>query len=242
MSEAKPRHQAVVLSRLRDLILNGHFPAGERLAEVPLTALLGVSRSPIRYALQVLSHEGLLEPAGQRGYRVRVFQGSDIEHAIDVRAVLEGLAARQACERGNGAALVTLLRSVLEEIDELLSRPNFAEDHVADYAELNGRFHDAIIQESGNEPLQAALLRNDRLPFAASRSVAFNASIKDSEVMRLKFAQWQHHQIVASLAKGDGARGGSADAGACVDRQDQHQRHEDAGTAGRAGDLRRSKK
>ncbi len=77
---------------IRDLVLRGEFKAGERLPELALAELLGVSRTPIRAALQKLAEEGLLEPATSTGYLVRSFSDNDIFDAIEVRGTIEGLA------------------------------------------------------------------------------------------------------------------------------------------------------
>ena len=58
--------------RLREMILSGDFGPGERVSEAPLTSRLGVSRTPIRLALERLAHEGLLEPYATGGFIVRL--------------------------------------------------------------------------------------------------------------------------------------------------------------------------
>src|SRR3954469_15171246 len=88
------------LLRLRALLLGGEFEAGSRMPELPLVERLGVSRTPLRLALATLEHEGLLAVAPGGGYAVRSFTRKDIDHAIDLRGVLEGTAARFAAEEG----------------------------------------------------------------------------------------------------------------------------------------------
>src|SRR5215467_3321983 len=63
---------------LREMLLRGDFRPGERLSELPLVARLGVSRTPIRLALDRLAHEGLLELAPAGGFVVRGFTVEDI--------------------------------------------------------------------------------------------------------------------------------------------------------------------
>ena len=84
---------------LRKSLLRGEFHPGERLSELPLVARLGVSRTPIRLALERLAHEGLLETLPSGGFQVRQFNLADIWDAIEMRGVLEGTAARMAAER-----------------------------------------------------------------------------------------------------------------------------------------------
>src|SRR5689334_3914754 len=87
--------------RLRELILKGEFGPRERISEHPLSARLGVSRTPIRLALERLAHEGLLEPYPTGGFIVRQFTLDDIWDGIEIRSLLEGGAARLAAERLN---------------------------------------------------------------------------------------------------------------------------------------------
>src|SRR5437763_4139685 len=81
---------------LRDMLLEGRFQPGERIREVPLAAELGVSRIPLRLVLQRLAHEGLLAVRSTRGFVVQNFSAIDIYEAIELRGVLEGMAARLA--------------------------------------------------------------------------------------------------------------------------------------------------
>ena len=81
--------------RIREMILRGELAPGQRVAEAPLADMLDVSRTPVRQALPLLAQEGLLTEHETRGYMVRAFTGADIVDAIDIRGVLEGLAARR---------------------------------------------------------------------------------------------------------------------------------------------------
>src|SRR5215510_5557744 len=89
-------HSARTLLRLREMLFKGEFQRGERLSELPLSARLGVSRTPIRLALERLAHEGLLEASRSGGFVVREFTIDAVWDAIEVRGVLEGNAARLA--------------------------------------------------------------------------------------------------------------------------------------------------
>src|SRR5437764_179908 len=71
--------------RLREMILAGELPGGERIAELVLVEKLGVSRTPIRAALTRLEHEGLLQALPNGGYAVRTFSERDGSDAIERR-------------------------------------------------------------------------------------------------------------------------------------------------------------
>ena len=91
--------QQAIVQTLREKILAGELSPGQRLVEAQLAQWLGVSRTPLRYALSVLSSEGLLDRSGARGYVVRRFSVHDILNAIDVRGVLEGRRALRRDQR-----------------------------------------------------------------------------------------------------------------------------------------------
>jgi GntR family transcriptional regulator of vanillate catabolism len=84
-SEAESHSQVIKAQlQLREMILAGELPAGERIAELTVVQRLGISRTPVRAALMRLEQEGLLEAmAGGRGYRVRLFSEADVADAID---------------------------------------------------------------------------------------------------------------------------------------------------------------
>jgi GntR family transcriptional regulator of vanillate catabolism len=88
-------HIERTVMRLRELVLTGEFGPGKRISEAPLTVRLGVSRTPIRLALERLAHEGLLEPYPTGGFIVRKFTLNDIWDVIEIRGMLEGGAAGQ---------------------------------------------------------------------------------------------------------------------------------------------------
>src|SRR5271170_2626645 len=112
-----------IIVTLRELIASGEFAPGQRLAEIPVSARLGVSRTPVRRALALLAGEGLLAPAGARGYLVRDFTFKDILDSIEVRGLLEGMAARLLAEAGISNALMARLEACIVEGEDILRAP-----------------------------------------------------------------------------------------------------------------------
>jgi len=196
--------QAIV--RIREMILRGELPPGQRVAEAPLADLLGVSRTPVRQALPLLAQEGLLQEHETRGYVVRSFTAEDIVDAIDLRSVLEGLAARRVAERGPSKALLRELRACLEDGDSLLGKRRLEENDEGLYAEMNERFHNLILQASGSTLLAETLERNNRIPFAAPQALAFDKGKLEQMYDMLHYAHRQHHAIVEALERGQSAR------------------------------------
>ncbi len=84
---------------VRSEILHGRLPVGSVLSESAVADALGISKTPVRQALQLLRGEGLLEVGARRQLVVRGFTEEHRREVVDVREALEGLAVRRACER-----------------------------------------------------------------------------------------------------------------------------------------------
>jgi len=192
--------------KLRELILSGALPAGERIAELTLVALLGVSRTPIRAALIRLEQEGLLDALPHGGFAVRTFSEDEVSDAIELRGTVEGLAARLAAERGPEPALLQRAQACLDEIDRVLSEPALTDDSFSAYVLLNHRFHNLLAELSGSAVLVRELERLISQPFASpSGFVGVQSNTLESRDM-LIVAQHQHLQVLTAIAQGEGAR------------------------------------
>lgn len=198
--------QTIALVRIREMILRGELAPGQRLAEAPLAEQLGMSRTPVRQALPVLAREGLLQQHETRGYIVRGFSTADILDALDLRGVMEGLAARRVAERGVSRGLVGALRELLEEGDRIFRKGYVEESDEALYAEMNGRFHGLIVEEARSAMIAQALERIAHIPFAAPDALAFDKTSLHVMYVRLSYAHQQHHYIVSALERGEAAR------------------------------------
>jgi GntR family transcriptional regulator of vanillate catabolism len=196
--------QAVV--HLREMILRGKLAPGQRVAEAPVAEELGMSRTPIRQALPLLAQEGLLTLNDTRGYVVRAFTWAEVVEAIELRGVLEGLAARRVAERGASKAFVRELRTCLHDGDAILNKRRIVESDEAGYAEMNVRFHALILEEAGSSLLSAAIERNSHVPFAGPQAVAFDRANPERMYDLLHYAHLQHHAIVDALEHGQGGR------------------------------------
>jgi len=84
---------------VRDEILRGNLVVGSVVAEGAVADSLGVSKTPVRQALQLLRREGLLEVGPRRQMIVRALSAEQRQEILDVRIALESLAVQRACER-----------------------------------------------------------------------------------------------------------------------------------------------
>jgi DNA-binding GntR family transcriptional regulator len=138
---------SLLKGEIERMILEGEFGAGERINENALAARFGVSRGPIREACRALVELGLAELIPNRGVFIRRIGAREAEQLYDVRAGLFGLAARLVAH--------SITDAQLAELETVLARMDAAAQSFDDYYPLNLRFHEMIIDFSGNERLIA---------------------------------------------------------------------------------------
>ncbi len=187
------------------MLFKGEFQRGERLSELPLVARLGVSRTPIRVALQRLAHEGLLEPSRSGGFVVREFTVDAVWDAIEIRGVLEGTAARMAAERLDKDSELHALRQYRDEMDSI-GKPPMSEESFSRYLDLNEEFHSELVRLAKNEMLRWTLERVTSLPFASPSALLFARSKMPKCAEMHTIGQEQHHAIVEAVESRQGAR------------------------------------
>ncbi len=195
-----------IVTTLRKLIINGHYQPGERLTEAAVAESLGVSRTPVRLAFRTLEQEGLLQKTGRRGLVVRAFSEVDVLCGLEVRGVLEGLAARRLAERGLSPKLHARLRDCIDRGRRLLAQGSLTAEGVAAWSALNLDFHSSIIEGAGSTVIADAIARNDHLPFASADSIIIDSALLDREYEKLRFAQLQHELVLDALERGESAR------------------------------------
>ncbi|MGQ9857888.1 MAG: GntR family transcriptional regulator [Thermodesulfobacteriota bacterium] len=127
-----------VYSRLKARILSGELAPGERLAEEHLAEELGVSRTPVREALQKLATEGFIRPLPTRGFRVAGDSREEMVDIFELRAVLEAYALRLASER--------ISTEHLEALEEFIDQAEkaYRNKDIDGVFHWNTRFHDTL--------------------------------------------------------------------------------------------------
>ena len=201
------------LLNLRGMLLRGDFQPGERISELPLVARLGVSRTPIRLALDRLAHEGLLEASPTGGFVVRAFTLEDVWDAIETRGILEGAAARLAAERLQDPSELTLLREHRDAMDAMVQmegHPNrYTEpdiDSFARYLDLNEAFHSEIVALSKSSMIRRALAPVNAVPFSSPSALLY-VRAKLPRAPHMFAVSHDHHRcIVEAIEHRQGAR------------------------------------
>jgi DNA-binding GntR family transcriptional regulator len=137
---------AIVAQRVRDGILDGTFQPGTQLAEIELAAALGVSRGPVREALQRLIHEGLVRSERNRGVFVVDLDVADARDVYYVRAVVERAAAIVVADGDDEAAL--------EQLSALVDRMASMQDAPwSALVDVDLEFHRTLVHAAGSKRL-----------------------------------------------------------------------------------------
>lgn len=141
--------------QIRSGILQGELPVGTVLAESTLAEQMGISKTPVRQALQLLRTEGLLEVGSRRQLVVRGFSADHRNEILRIREALEEIAVETAC-RQMSLEHVDLLRLTL------LRQKRAVDTHDEEtFLELDEAFH-ILIAKGANLPIVARLLEQMR--------------------------------------------------------------------------------
>ena len=188
INRASLSQQAV--EELRRRIAADNLAPGQRLDEAELASDLGISRTPLREALKVLSAEGLVEIRPRRGCYVAEIVPADLEEIFPIMALLEGEVAREAALKGSAADLKRL-----DQLHASLERHAAAGD-VDRYYEVNYVFHDALQAIAGNRWLQHVIgdLRK-LLKLSRHRSLRLDGRLAES--------LGEHRALMQSLHRRD---------------------------------------
>lgn len=178
-----------VVTALRERILSGNMPPGERLIEGKLSEELGVSRMPVREALRELAAEGLVTIEPRRGASVTSFSPQQMRELVEVRATLEGLNAKLAAQRHDDDQIAQMER-ILDEG----TRASLSGTDDAVMLMMNQRFHDALGSIAANSILQDIM-----------RSLRDRTALLFAPINRSRGPQnWEEHAaILRAVIKGD---------------------------------------
>jgi DNA-binding GntR family transcriptional regulator len=170
------------------MILDGSLEPGERLNEVHLSQALGISRGPLREAIQRLASEGLVEAVTHRGVYVRSFSSGELADFYELRIALEGHAVRLAARHAPAERIA--------ELDRLLDETESSMDATGPYP-ADQDFHDRLARLAAHQPLLDALT-------GVGRKICLARARSAHQPRRARTALDEHRAIVAALAERDG--------------------------------------
>lgn len=185
--------QARVIEALRERIISGELEPGTNLSEIALAEAFGVSRTPVREALKQLQTEGLVEVRPRVGTFVTAPSRREINELFEMKALLEGAAARLMAARGAVPELDQLADN-LREADAAVRRAD-----TEAYARLVNHFHDLLIRGADNAKLEShyRMLMNQ---------LAYQRLVKTSLAQpgRPRQSDSEHHHVLELIEAKDG--------------------------------------
>lgn len=190
--ERRALHEELA-DQLRRAIVHGELSPGAKISEKELCEQFGVSRTPVREALKILSTEGLVQLMQNRGASVTDLTWEDMQHAFPVMGALEALAGELACDNATDAQI--------ERAEALQARmiAMFERGDRKGYFRVNEEVHQLIIDASGN----TALPRLMRTVSGQVRRARYKANLSRE---RWEQAIAEHEEILAALKARDARR------------------------------------
>ena len=182
--------------KIREAILAGRFSAGDHLKEANLVKLCGVSRTPVRSALNRLAAEDLIELHRNQGASVKAWPADDIEDLFALRTVLEGYAAARAADRISLKDLENIA-SAIDDMDELLATTRPKAQRTQEFLRLNSVVHACIWQASGSARLQTMLSRLVEQALQTRTAAGFSLE-------RMAESHHHHQELLEALKARDG--------------------------------------
>lgn len=182
--------------QLRRAIIHGELKPGAKISEKVLTEQFGVSRTPVREALKILSTEGLVQLIPNRGASVTQVTWTDLSDAFPIMGALEALAGELACRNATDQQI--------ERMRTLQARmvAMFQKGDRKGYFRVNEEIHQLILDASGN----ATLPRLIRSVSAQVRRARYMANLSQE---RWAQAIDEHEVILAAFRARDGAKLGA---------------------------------
>jgi DNA-binding GntR family transcriptional regulator len=181
-SDRPPSLRITAYEAIKTRILEGGLLPGEALSESEWAEALGISRTPVREAIQLLAQEGLVEVFPKRGTLVARLSVRDVRESFELRQAIEGFAARLAAER---------------RTDEQIAAMRLAlEAPRGDGYDRGVDFHTVLVMASDNPHLEQAFSSAEGRIELASRLASSAASHHASDST--------HEAILAAIEAGDG--------------------------------------
>lgn len=187
---ARPRMKEGIVDQLRRLIIDGTLAPGTVLRQEHLARALSVSRTPLREALGVLEREGLVTFSASGSACVVALDARDAREIMDVREMVDGLAARVLAQRGMSAEVGERLEALAAGMRAVAQRDKHR------FLVANADFHVAIVEATGHARLQQFV------PLVRMSSEVVYVRLQNQGA-RLRRSAEEHTEILAAIRAGD---------------------------------------
>jgi DNA-binding GntR family transcriptional regulator len=188
---AKAAQKAYTLVRQR--ILSGDYPPSLRITEQEIANASGVSRTPVREALQRLQNEGLVRVTANQGAVVVDWNDDDVSDVFELRAVLEPYGAARAAARISAEGVARLRKLAEAQYEESENR---RPGYTGRIGALNSEFH-RTLHECADSPRLSMLM-----PMLIEAPLMMRTFTRYEATELLRSAS-HHLEIVAALEAGD---------------------------------------
>ena len=176
-----------VYNTLRQHILSGQFAPGQRLDMSELERQLGVSRSPIKDAINRLANEGIVEVQSRRGTFVTAMSQQRLQENFEVRAILSVGCCRGVVERISDEE-IRHVQSLMDHMQTLIDRPDW-QSQLPVYLTIDRQFHHSIVSAARNERLIELYEQNTiHLVIARIRTFYTRDEVMESHEDHIKIA------------------------------------------------------
>lgn len=185
-------------SHIKERILSGELLPDTLYSETRLSAELGISRTPVREALQCLSQDGYITIVPSRGFKIRTLNDTDMEQSIQVRCAIEGYCAYLLCKdikNRKAQRLMRRLQELLEDMEDAME----ADDGHESFMSADHNFHLALVSYAGNEEFDQLFQRLMYLIRLTSQQ-ALNVPGRVEDTLE------EHRQFYDALSSGDAAK------------------------------------
>ncbi|WP_231402409.1 phosphonate utilization associated transcriptional regulator [Caenimonas aquaedulcis] len=188
---------SVVQQEIERAILQGEYAPGSKLIEATLAVKMGVSRGPVREAFRMLEEAGLVRTEKNRGVFVRDIPIDEAVEIFDLRAAMDELVGRRLAEHITPAQLKEL-KGLVDAMEKAVK----AED-AYNYHLLNLKFHDRLVEMTGNGKLTAIYRK-----LIKELSLFRRLNLADGWLLPISASE--HRQIIKAIASGDPVAAGKA--------------------------------
>jgi len=175
---------------LKERIIKGDLAQGSKLFEAKIAEQLGVSRTPVREAIRELAAERFVKISPNQGVEISNISIEDIQEVLQIRAVLEGLAAKLATTK--------ITKEKIKELENFNKNMKkfISKDDILNFIKESEKFHGLILNICGNNRL-IRIRKNLDEQIYKYRSISLNIP------GRLKHALEEHKKITEALKQGD---------------------------------------
>lgn len=155
--QSKSLLQVKAYDYIKNLILSNQLDVDTLYSETKLSKELGISRTPMREALQCLSQDGYIKIMPSRGFMIRQLNKKDMRESIQIRCALEGFSTHVLASEIN----TKKGQDTLKKLKRILDMQTLAlkDDDIEDFIEYDHQFHLLLVNYIDNEQANEAFQR-----------------------------------------------------------------------------------